>query len=211
MAELLTVSISGSTGCAVKAPKAYHHGSAREALVSAGRQLLEITGATQLSLRAVAEAAGLSRQAPYNHFPSKEALLAAIATEGFNELSAAMDEGMTDAGTDLARLTALGVAYIAFAQRNPALFRLMFQSELVDLDRYPDAHAAGAVTHDRCLAAIAAVAPEAKREGLSMLAWSVVHGYATLSIELAVDPPEKLRERAEMIAKLLVLGGSARA
>ena len=194
----------------MKTPKAYHHGSAREALIKAGRELLEITGGAQLSLRAVAEAAGLSRQAPYNHFQSKEALLAAIATVGFNELSASMDAGMKRARSDMARLTALGVAYITFAQKNPALFRLMFQSELVDLERYPDANAAGIATHDRCLAAVAAVAPEAKRDGLSILAWSVVHGYATLSIELAFDPPEKVRERAELIAKLLVLGGAER-
>jgi AcrR family transcriptional regulator len=193
----------------VKTPKAYHHGSAREALINAGRDLLEITGGAQLSLRAVAEAAGLSRQAPYNHFQSKEALLAAMATEGFNELSAAMDAGTKRTRTDLARLTALGVAYITFAQKNPALFRLMFQSELVDLDRYPDANAAGNATHDRCLAAVAAVAPEANREGLSILAWSVVHGYATLSIELAFDRPERVRERAALIAKLLLLGASA--
>jgi AcrR family transcriptional regulator len=191
-----------------KTPPPYHHGNARTALIAAARELLEITGATQLSLRAVAEKAGLSRQAPYNHFPSKEALLAAIAAEGFRELSEAMDAGMAQASDDIGRLTALGVAYIAFAQANPSLFRLMFQSELVDLSRFPEAEAAGEATHARCLAGIAAIAPEASREGLSILAWSVVHGYATLSIELAFDPPENVRERAAFIAELLVLGGA---
>lgn len=186
----------------------YHHGNARAALIDAGRRLLEVTGATQLSLRAVAEAAGLSRQAPYNHFASKEALLAAIATQGFIELSTAMDEGMARVGNDIDRLTELGVAYISYAQANPALFRLMFQSELVDLERFPEACAAGEATHARCLAGVAAVAPQASREGLSILAWSVVHGYATLSIELAFDPPERVRDRAELIARLLVLGGT---
>jgi hypothetical protein len=55
---------------------------------------------------------------------------------------------------------------------------------------------------------VAAVAPEASREGLSVLAWSLVHGYATLSIELAFDPPEKVRDRAMLIARLLILGGA---
>lgn len=192
----------------MKSTPPYHHGNARNALIAAARELLEITGATQLSLRAVAEKAGLSRQAPYNHFPSKEALLAAIVGAGFNELSAAMDAGMAHAASDLDRLTELGVAYITFAQGRPALFRLMFQSELVDLSRFPEAASAGEATHERCLAAVAAVAPEASREGLSILAWSVVHGYATLSIELSFDPPEKVRARAELIARLLVLGGA---
>lgn len=186
----------------------YHHGNAKVALIEAARRLLEVTGATQLSLRAVADAAGLSRQAPYNHFASKEALLAAVATEGFRELSEAIDAGMAGADTDIERLTELGVAYILFAQANPALFRLMFQSELVDLCRFPEADEAGEATHARCLAGVAAIAPEASREGLSILAWSMVHGYATLSIELAFDPPEKVRERARLMARLLVLGGT---
>lgn len=195
----------------MKPATSYHHGNARAALIAAARELLEVTGATQLSLRAVAEKAGLSRQAPYNHFASKEALLAAVAAQGFRELSAVMDADMAQATSDMGRLTELGVAYITFAQANPALFRLMFQSELVDLCRFPEAEAAGEATHARCLAGIAAIAPQASREGLAILAWSVVHGYATLSIELAFDPPEKVRERAELIAQLLVLGGSAEA
>ncbi len=68
----------------------YHHGDARNALLTAAGELLEQTGAAGLSLRQVAERAGLSRQAPYNHFADKAALLAELVADGFGRLRDAM-------------------------------------------------------------------------------------------------------------------------
>lgn len=75
------------------ARRGYHHGDARNALITAAGELLETVGAAGLSLRQVAERAGLSRQAPYNHFDDKEALLAELARIGFERLAAAVAGG----------------------------------------------------------------------------------------------------------------------
>jgi hypothetical protein len=69
----------------------YHHGDLRDALVRAARTILEKQGLAALSLRGVARVVGVSPAAPYHHFPDKQALLDAVAAQGFDALTAAME------------------------------------------------------------------------------------------------------------------------
>ena len=62
--------------------KTYHHGNLKEALISAGLEILSEKGMEGLSLRNVAKQIGVSHAAPYNHFHDKQALLAAMSTVG---------------------------------------------------------------------------------------------------------------------------------
>src|SRR5260221_13857653 len=73
-----------------KAAKSYHHGELREALVIAGRKLLEEKGLRGFTLRECARRAAVSHAAPAHHFASLDDLLAEIATRGFVELAAMM-------------------------------------------------------------------------------------------------------------------------
>ena len=104
----------------------YHHGDLRDALVRAARTILEKKGLAALSLRGVARAAGVSPAAPYHHFADKQALLDAVAAQGFDALRSAMEKRMAKKTDPIARLDASGVGYVLFAIENPALFRLMF-------------------------------------------------------------------------------------
>src|SRR5215467_12607566 len=70
----------------------YHHGDLRAALIRAGLAILAEEGVQALTLRAAARRAGVSHNAPYRHFADKEALLAAIAEEGFIDLAARVEE-----------------------------------------------------------------------------------------------------------------------
>ena len=65
----------------------YHHGDLRAALVRAAMELLEESGETALSLRAVARRAGVSPAAPYRHYADREALVSAVAAVGYRELA----------------------------------------------------------------------------------------------------------------------------
>ena len=104
----------------------------REALLGAALGLLEADGA-EPSLRAVARAAGVSAMAPYNHFPDKAALLAAVANHGFELLRDAL--ATADARDDPHEaLVAQGVAFVDFARAHPALFRLMYSHEYGSAD-----------------------------------------------------------------------------
>ena len=74
----------------------YHHGDARNALLRAAAELLEATGAAGLSLRQLSDRAGLSRQASYNHFADKEALLAELVCNGFRRLGQELEAAGRD-------------------------------------------------------------------------------------------------------------------
>ena len=179
---------------------AYHHGNARAALLQAGGELLETEGAARLSLRQLAERAGLSRQAPYNHFADKEALLAELVRDGFDQLG-----GMISAATaDILpseRLGAAAESYIAFGQERPALFRLMFSKELVDTEKHAPAQEAATAVLAQLSAIISAIEPTADVKEASLVAWSLVHGYTSLCIETGLESAGERRARAQLFAR----------
>src|SRR5688500_2611291 len=110
----------------------YQHGNLRQALVQAGLKLLTDGGLPALSLRGAAQLAGVSHAAPYRHFKDKDALLAAIAEQGFRVLTACMREEAGKLGERAAsapvqeRLLALGKGYLHFAVEHPAYLQLLF-------------------------------------------------------------------------------------
>ena len=111
----------------VGAARPYHHGNLRAALLDAAEQTLGQRGVRELSLRELAREVGVSHGAPRRHFADKQALLDALAQDGFERLGGAMQEALNTAGTAFdARLAALARAYVAFATEHAALLELMF-------------------------------------------------------------------------------------
>ena len=179
---------------AKKAP--YHHGDLREALLLAGRRLLEEQGLGGFTLRECARRAEVSHAAPAHHFKSVDDLLAEIAVLGFGELTAVMAAEAKRAGADpAARLVGQGVGYMAFAAAHPMLFRLMFNRES---DRFetPALAAAARSAREMHFAAIEAAipfAPKAVRIRMSDFAWATVHGFITLLLERQIGEGESAR------------------
>ncbi|MCH8544886.1 MAG: TetR/AcrR family transcriptional regulator [Alcanivorax sp.] len=106
----------------------YHHGNLRQALVDAALALMVETGGTDFSLREAARRVGVTVNASYRHFRNKDALMVAIAAEGFRRFGRALMEGALEADDPQGRLLGSGRAYVRFARANPSLFRLMFSS-----------------------------------------------------------------------------------
>ena len=169
-----------------KADGAYHHGNLRKALVDAALELIASGDPGELSLRAAARRAGVSTAAPYRHFDSREALLAAVAEEGFRGLSAAI-RGATAAHRHdpIAKFREAGVGYVLFAHANPSHYAVMFSPDLFDKSAYPDLAASAADSMNLLMEAIA----DCQRAGLiaagdpreiALAAWSSVHGLASL-------------------------------
>ena len=111
-----------------KRADSYQHGDLRPALIQAGLKLLTEGGVAGLSLRAAAQLAGVSHAAPYRHFRDKDALVQAIAEEGFRLLTRRMRLEIDGCGsTDvLVRLRASAVGYVSFALEHPGYFRTIF-------------------------------------------------------------------------------------
>jgi AcrR family transcriptional regulator len=106
----------------------YHHGDLRNTLIQIGTEMLIESGADELSLRKIAQRAGVSHNAPYQHFADKNALLAAIAEEGFRLLAEAIEDVIQQSAdmTAQARLIATGQVYVRFALAHPSHLQLMF-------------------------------------------------------------------------------------
>src|SRR5204863_658871 len=104
----------------------YHHGNLRRALIDEAVRTMRTSGVGALTLRGVGAALGVSRTALYRHFADKDALLAAVAREGFVGLKAAGDAARARVPGLADQLTEMGFAYVRFAIENPAHYRVMF-------------------------------------------------------------------------------------
>jgi AcrR family transcriptional regulator len=205
-----------------KKPGRYHHGDLRLALIEAALKLVAEKGIKGLTLRESARLAGVSQAAPYRHFADKNALLIAVAEEGFRAMHGQILEAVRASPPDVgSRLSAIGIGYVKFAVDHPAHFRIMFAQELAR-------GSAGPAAEETAMAVFKALAEEilkgqaagALRQeeplALALACWSIAHGLAGILIERLLErrdlsPAATLgpEELARMVTQILI-GGLAR-
>lgn len=107
--------------------KAYHHGDLRRVLIAAALELAEEGGSDAVSVREAARRAGVSPGAPFRHFPSRDALMSAVAEEAQRRFRIWIAKAIADSPVDdpLARFRAFGIAYLRWAMQNPAHFEVI--------------------------------------------------------------------------------------
>jgi AcrR family transcriptional regulator len=172
----------------------YHHGDLRRALLDAGVALARTGGPEAVVLRAATRAAGVAPNAAYRHFADRDALLVAVSLQAQSQVAAAMELELAQVAADAepldrarAAVRAVGTGYLRFARREPGLFRTAFT---VNDDLRHAADPAGRGPGGRTpfellgdaldgLVAAGGLA-EQHRRGADLLAWSAVHGLATL-------------------------------
>ncbi|AFT72615.1 TetR family transcriptional regulator [Alloalcanivorax dieselolei B5] len=157
----------------------------RESLIQEGITLLSENQDAQISLRELARRVGVTANATYRHFANKEALLAALAAEGFRRLGKGQSEAAGTSGPGPALLRA-GRAYLRFAWHNPALFRLMFGSTLANRDDPELAEVARVSFRSLRLAVATAKGVEEQAPGVetaTLRAWGLVHGLSHLMLD----------------------------
>jgi AcrR family transcriptional regulator len=157
-------------------------------------ELLEESGETALSLRAVSRRAGVSAAAPYRHYTDREALVSAVAALGYRELAERLAAAHPSPATP-EQLTSVALAYVQFALERPTLFRIMF-SEPCDRDN-DERLAATAAVGLYLREIVARVFPEADTEAMATAIWALVHGLAFLHLDgkLDVSPPSAVAAR----------------
>jgi AcrR family transcriptional regulator len=118
------------------APKPYHHGDLRRVLIDAALQMVGEGGAEAVSVREAARRAGVSPGAPFRHFPSRDALMRAVAEEAQRRFRAEIAAALAAApGDPLGRFRCLGLAYLRWAMRNPTHFEVISSRRFFDHDR----------------------------------------------------------------------------
>ena len=190
-----------------KPAKGYHHGDLRNALVQAAIAHISAMHEVSFTLRELAAALGVSSAAPFRHFPSKRALLAAIAEAGFDELASLFSQLDTTLPDDPAEcFRRKGVAYVQFAVSRYPYFLAMYHPDLGNKADFPSLKAA----YDRTFASMRATVAACQQrkllnafdiEHITLTAWSSVHGLASLLIEgqlteLGIDATEEAAIRA---------------
>jgi AcrR family transcriptional regulator len=191
-------------------PPTYHHGDLRRALIESALALVTEEQDWTFSLREVARRAGVSHNAPYNHFAEKRDLLAAVAVLGFAELGERIQAATSKIANARTALVKSAVVYVTFGVENPAHYRLMFGSALVTAQEGRPKAVAEAGARSRAImaeiirrGAMAGVFNAALRRdevlGVAVLsAWSTVHGLTMLTIDGVADVP---RSGIDLIAK----------
>lgn len=184
----------------------YHHGDLRNELVRVGRLLLEEVGPGVLSLREVARRVGVSIAAPRRHLADKEALLAAIAASGFDELASIRDALSAEFQDDKLRLAReMMQSYVDFAQGHKGLFFLMVGPAIIDRANYPELLASSKRSFDLFANAVTDYAASEKwpTEALQPLvyaAWTVEHGTAMLILGDRIPRPDRPIDVETMVA-----------
>ncbi len=179
--------------------KKYHHGDLKNALIKSGIEILSKEGASGLSLRKAARKVGVSHSAPYAHFSDKQALIAAISTQGFKRLyeqiRAAVEAFRGDPGRQLVEA---GWAYVQFAVNDPDHFKITLSSVLEKEREYPDfveisrknfLQVVEIITACQSAGILRAGPPDL----LALSVWSCVHGFVSLLLEGQV--PHTINER----------------
>lgn len=160
--------------------KPYHHGNLRDAVLDEVLKQTEDAGPEQVSLRAVARELGVSPGATFRHFKDRRAVITALAVRGIEGMLAEIADMQAQVEqTPMAQFAAIGRGYLSFALENPALFRLMFRETLIDPEDPAYQEIAPKLE--------AMMGPPGGVDTGGLLAWGVVHGLATLSIEGALD------------------------
>ena len=189
-------------------PRPYHHGNLRAALLDSAEQTLNEGG--ELSLRELARQVGVSHAAPRRHFSDKQALLDALAQDGFERLGRDLRVALAEAGPDFdARLGAFAHAYVAFATEHAALLELMFAGK-----HRPGAADSLREAADRAFEAPLALIAEAQAAGevvpgdperVATVAWAALQGLATMANSGMLDHAA-LGEMVDDAVERMILG-----
>jgi AcrR family transcriptional regulator len=183
----------------------YHHGDLRASAISAGKEMIKKGGINALGLRKVAERLHVSPAALYRHFEDVEALQAEICAEARQELGeymlAARDQVAKTRSKNLnarLRFRALGLAYMDFANKYKKLFESAFLFRIHDQNIEGDGLAWDLLNESLDELRSVGELVEKTDEEACMLAWSAVHGLATLVAQNAI-PPERFEQSKNQI------------
>jgi AcrR family transcriptional regulator len=197
--------------------KTYHHGDLKNALIKAGVDILAKEGVSGLSLRKVASKAGVSHAAPYSHFADKQALIAAISTEGFRQLYERVNSVVEEFKTRPSRqLVEVAWSYVQFAMDDRDRFKVMFSGILEKEREYPEFVAESQRNFQLVKTIVeanqaAGVLRSGPSDLVALSAWGTIHGFVMLLLEGQIShtvlDQMSLRELVEFQLEQIMLKG----
>ena len=169
-------------------------------------------GVECVTMRAIGQRVGVSRAAPYRHFRDKESLLVAVAAQGFRRLrSKVMAVLSSKSRPSLERFRRMGEEYIGFALDNPAHYRLMYGKEALTRADHPELREAAEGLFDDLVQAVrvyqdAGIIRRENPDSLAYVAWSAMHGLASLVIEGQIQPDADVAALTKLATRTVLEG-----
>ncbi len=169
------------------AADSYHHGDLRRALIETGLELVVEKGVSGFTLRQAARRAGVSSAAPYYHFRNKKELLRAMAGEGWRMMEKKFREVLEECQSPNDGMHAIGEAYIRFAVENTGYFRVMSRPDLY-IEKKGEKDDTGLHAFRMLQSTVIGAMGGAEEDDPAvtraiLLAWVMVHGFASLWID----------------------------
>jgi AcrR family transcriptional regulator len=165
--------------------RGYHHGDLRSALLKAARDVLENASPEAVTLKSLALSLGVSQSAPYRHFQTREAVLAAVAEDGFVSLRNALAQSKVGV-VESQRLSHVCNAYVRFGVENRGVYKLIFSSTVVDSSR-DDADSAAVQAFEFLLQGVSHYVRPTDVKKTAVWVWASLHGLVMLAIDGKLD------------------------
>jgi AcrR family transcriptional regulator len=182
----------------------------RDAIVDAATELLIDTGnAKTVSIRSVAERAGVTSPSIYLHFADKDALLDAVCAEHFQKLDGQMQSAAARCSTTVEVLYALGIAYVRFALNSPVLYRIATMGEPRspnDVDTVLDK---SVLVHLRAAVQTMiddGIYPPRDPNRMAFELWTVIHGVVALFIAKPYWSRDDVDELSDKVLRAMCCG-----
>ena len=179
--------------------KHYHVGNLESQLIDQAKKMLEEVGPDKLSIRAIAEQLGVSATAVYHHFANKDELISHLAAEGFNQLEKVLVQCQVNVENQN-KMQILSRTYMLFAFDHPAMYQLMFGSQLAHSemnDKLFTARKQAYAVVEQCVAEVLGQDIQSKEvKSAALAAWSFAHGLASLMIHNVFQLPEQISKDA---------------
>ncbi|MCD6585078.1 MAG: TetR/AcrR family transcriptional regulator [Desulfobacteraceae bacterium] len=196
--------------------QSYHHGNLTRVLIDTALEIISEQGTKDLSLRKIAKRAGVSHAAPYRHFKDKNAILGAVARQGFDMMLRQTEKRIAKSkGNELDHFAISGLSYINFAVNYPAHYRVMFGTR-AENSYFSDELKPESIPVFKLLRDIIMVCQEkgllktGDPQEMALAAWSIVHGFAMLRIDHHLPDQgmdeKKLRELQRSVVLTLYSG-----
>ncbi len=177
----------------------------RQAILTAARELAESEGWEAVTTRRLSDRIEYSQPVLYSHFANRDAIIEAVALEGFSELSVVLHHGKSKARTPEAALRGTARAYVEFAKANPALYDAMF-TLATDLPfGRPETPVQLHSAFDEIRKAVEPLAGSRDPETLTEVVWSSLHGFASLALAGRLRP-DFHEKRMAILVDLLKTG-----
>ena len=171
-----------------RAPRGQGERLREEILAAAERLLVETGDEEAVSIRAVADAVGVTSPSIYLHFSDKNALLFAVCERQFERLDAALEEAASRSDDPLESLRLRGRAYVQFGLDNPEHYRILFMGKPASSpEGFDEERLRGAASFDHLVGAVrrcmdAGVIPAGDAFFVAVGMWIAVHGLTSLLV-----------------------------